>query len=293
MTLKIAFLGLGAMGSRMAANLIKAGFDVAVWNRTAARADPLVDLGAKRASSPLAAAEQADVIISMVRDDEASFEVWLNEETGALPAMQAGSVAIECSTLTIDHVRSLADAAKARGVQFLDAPLAGSRPQAEAAQLIFLVGGTPETLSTARPVLDAMGSTVHHAGAVGAGAAVKLAVNALLGIQAAAMAELIGMFGRNGVTPESAVEILGAVPVTSPAAKATAGMMLSGAFPPMFPVDLVEKDFGYIEAAGDRMPISQATRQVMRDAMAGGYGDDNFTGILRLYQRTEASAAAE
>lgn len=292
MTQKIAFLGLGAMGARMAGNLIKTGFEVTVWNRTAARADSLLQIGAAWAGTPAEAAKDADFVISMVRDDQASRDVWLASETGALGAIRDGATAIECSTLTVDHVHMLAAKAEVQGVPFLDAPLAGSRPQADAAQLIFLVGGDVAVLDTARPALEAMGSAVHHAGATGAGTAVKLAVNALLGIQAAAMAELIGMLQKTGTDPATALEILGATPVISPIAKGVASMMLAGAFQPMFPVDLMEKDFGYIQAAGDDMPMTAATRAVLQHAIEEGFGADNFTGLVRLYREADRATYA-
>lgn len=289
---RIAFLGLGAMGSRMAANLIKGGHEVTVWNRSSERVKPLADLGAATAGSPRAAAA-ADIVIAMVRDDEASRRVWLASDTGAAEGMAAGAVAVECSTLSVGWVRELGAHLASRRIAFSDAPLAGSRPQAEAGQLIFFVGGPEATVRRIMPVLTAMGSTVHAVGGVGAGVAVKLAVNALFGIQVAAMAEVIGLLKANGVDPARAIETIGATPVASEAAKGAAASMLVGSFAPMFPVELVEKDFGYIEAAAPAMPVSKATRQVMKNAIATGLGGDNLTGVVRLYRGGEMRHAAE
>jgi len=282
----IAFLGLGAMGARMALNLVAAGHSLAVWNRDASKAEALRAAGASVAGTPAEAARRADVVIAMLRDDEASRDVWLAEDTGALGAMAAGALAIECSTLTIGWARDLSRACDAAKVRFLDAPVAGSRPQAEAGQLIFLAGGDAQALAVAEPMLKAMGGAVHHAGPSGAGAAVKLGVNALLGVQVAAMAEIIGMLGANGVDAAKAIDILGATPVASPAAKGAAASMLASAFQPMFPVELVEKDFGYIEiaAGGGGMPMAAAARLVMQAAMARGLGDRNLTSLVELYR---------
>lgn len=282
---RIAFLGLGAMGSRMAQNLIDAGHTVVVWNRDPAKARPLGDRGALVAGSPRAAAVGADAVIAMVHDDIASRSVWLDAEHGALGAMPKNAVALDCSTLTLDWVNELADAAAARGIAFLDAPVAGSRPQAEARQLIFMVGGAASTLAAVQPILQAMGGAVHHAGPSGAGAAVKLAVNAMFGVQVAALAELLGALRGAGVDVARAIEIFGQTPVASPAAKGAAASMLAGNFAPMFPVRLVEKDFGYIEALGTagQLPIAQATRGVLRAAIAAGLGDLNLTGVAQLY----------
>src|ERR1700761_6043599 len=190
---RISFLGLGAMGSRMATNLLKAGHGVTVWNRTPGRAEPLVQAGARQAATPREAAEGAAFVMAMVRDDEASRHVWLDADQGALPVMSPDAVAIECSTVSVAWVQQLHEAAAERGIEMLEAPLSGSRPQAEAAKLIFFVGGKETTAKLAEPVLQPMAAAVHYAGSAGCGATVKLLVNTLLGIQVAAMAEIIGL----------------------------------------------------------------------------------------------------
>ncbi len=283
----IAFLGLGAMGSRMATNLIAAGYSVTVWNRSPGRQSLLVDQGARLAETPRAAAQGADAVIAMLRDDAASHSVWLDPETGALPAMKAGSIAIECSTLTARHVTILAQKASARGIGFVDAPVAGSRLQAEARQLIFMAGGTEADVSHVQPLLMAMGGAVHQAGGNGAGAAVKLALNALFGIQVAAVAEAIGALSRAGLDPARAIEIIGATPVASPAARGAALSMLAKNYAPMFPIDLAEKDFGYFAAlsaaAGADTPLADAARNVLRAAISRHMAGDNITGVMQLY----------
>ncbi len=285
--IRIAFLGLGAMGSRMAARLLAAGHDVTVWNRGPAKAVALAELGAKVAGSARAAASGAEIVFSMVRDDNASREVWFDRDHGALAGMSKGSVAVECSTLTLGWVRDWARQAGDMGMDVLDAPVAGSRPQAEGGQLVFLAGGSGEILDRVRPVLAAMGSAVHHAGSNGAGMATKLAVNALFGIQVAALAEIIGMLKQNGFDIARTAELIGLTPVMSPAARTAAGAMLTGAFAPLFPIELVDKDFGcVVEAAplGDAaMPMAAAARRVMSAAIARGLGNDNLTAIVRLY----------
>jgi 3-hydroxyisobutyrate dehydrogenase len=190
--MKVAFLGLGEMGSRMSTSLIRAGFEVTVWNRTSTRTAPLLSLGAKVANYPNAAAADADFVVAMLRDDAASRDVWTNPIYGALNAMKPGAIAIESSTLTVGWVKQLGELALAQRVSLLDAPVSGSTPAAESKQLVCLVGGDAVALERARPVFNALGGAIHHAGPTGSGAAVKLMLNALLGIQAAAMAELIG-----------------------------------------------------------------------------------------------------
>jgi len=283
----ITFMGVGAMGSRMALNLIRAGHNVCVWNRSADRSTPLIEAGASAANSSREAAKNADFVISMLRDNEASRRAWSESNNGALAGMKAGAVAIECSTLTVEWVRELYQRCAEKNIALLDAPVAGSRPQAEAAQLIFFVGGDKTALEQAQPVLNSMGSTIHYAGSSAAGASVKLAINALFGIQLAAMAELIGFFRGAGLDASLAVDILAATPVCSPAAKLAAGAMLAGKFAPLFPIELVDKDFSYAlasaEKGGTAVPMMQAAGNIYKKALAKGFGGDNITGVAKLY----------
>jgi len=283
----IAFIGMGAMGSRMAHNLIKAGHNICVWNRSVNRSMPLNEAGATIAKTPREAAESADFVVSMLRDDDASKTAWCDEQNGALVSMKAGAIAIECSTLTVGWVRELNQHCVDKDVFFLDAPVAGSRPQAEAAQLIFFVGGSEVIYEKALPVLEDMGNIVHYSGASGAGESVKLAVNALFGIQLATIAELIGLIKANGLDTGHAVEILTSTPVCSPAVKVAASAMLAGDYSPMFPISLVEKDLSYVVAPirGSElvMPMTQAAWHVFQHAIEKGLADDNITGIAQLY----------
>ena len=283
----IAILGVGAMGSRMAIALLKAGHAVTVWNRSPGRTDALVSAGAEAADNPRSAVRGVDFAISMVRDDLASQAVWLDPESGALSGLAENAVAIESSTLSVEWIRVLAGHCRAQGKTFLDAPVVGSLPQADAAQLIYLVGGEAEALARSEPVLRTMGGAVHHAGPTGSGAALKLAVNTLLGVQVAVVAELLSLMQGCGLKGERVVEILGVLPVCSPSAKAAAGSMLVGNFNPLFPIELVEKDLGFALAAaeetGSRLPMAEAARQVYAEAMTKGQGGDNMTGVVRLY----------
>lgn len=285
---KVAVLGLGAMGSRMAHSLLAAEHEVTVWNRSRAACAPLSAAGATVADTPRAAVAGAAFAIAMVRDDPASQAVWLDPDRGALAGLEPGAVGIDSSTLTVAFVRDLALRFAAAGRGFLDAPVAGSRPQAEAAHLIYLVGGDADVLAQAAPVLRAMGAAVHHAGQTGAGAAVKLAVNALLGVQVAALGEIIGFFERAGLDPARAVEILTATPVCSLAAKGALTSMLADSFAPMFPVELAEKDLGYVLATAAAvhaaMPVAEATHAVLATALARGFGPDHLTAVVRLYR---------
>lgn len=292
---RIAFLGLGAMGGRMAANLLKGGHEVTVWNRTPERTEPLAKAGARVAGSPREAAAGAAIVMAMVRDDAASETVWCDEAEGALDAMAEGAIAVESSTVTLGWTEELARRASERAVIFADAPVSGSRPQAEAARLIYLVGSDPETFRRIEPVLKTMGETIHHCGPVGTGVAMKLAINMLLGVQGAAMAEALGLLAKTGISAEAAVEIIGSTPVASPAARIAAGLMAKGDYEPLFPVDLMEKDFANIAAAAWSLqfeaPISKAVRGVYRKAVDAGFGDKNYPSVFELYKRETSTAS--
>ncbi|MEM9597209.1 MAG: NAD(P)-dependent oxidoreductase [Acidobacteriota bacterium] len=284
---KIAWMGLGAMGARMARRLLDAGHELTIYNRTPERAAPLGEAGARIAATPRRAADGAEIVIGMVTDDDASRELWLDPREGAVLGLGPGAVAVEASTVTPGWIRQLAPRIRERGADLLDAPVAGSRPQAEAGQLIFLVGGDGDALAKVRPALDRLGSAVHHVGPTGLGAVMKLAVNALFGVQVAAMAELLGFLERSGVGGERALEILGDLPVTSAAARGAAGSMVARRFDPMFPIDLVAKDFRYVaKAAGEagaEVPTAEAAGRVFSRAREAGLGAANISGVAQLF----------
>lgn len=280
----VALLGLGAMGSRMGAHVLQAGHTLTVWNRTPERADGLVASGATLAGSPREAAEGAEVVVAVVRDDEASRAVWAGPE-GAAAGLSPRAVAVEASTLTPGYVREWAGATGA--ARCLDAPVVGSRPQAEAAALVSLVGGAPEAVEAARPVLETWSKAVRHAGGTGAGATLKLAVNALFAIQAAAFAETLGMLMASGVDLQAAASFLGGLPITSPAAARLVGLMAGGEFAPNFPVGLVEKDLGYAVAhagaVGASVPVAEGARAAFARAIAEGHGGADIAGVAQVF----------
>lgn len=284
---KVGFLGLGAMGSRMAAGLLKAGHTVTVWNRSPEAAEALVASGARIAFSPKEAAEGADFVFAMVRDDDASQNVWLDSTNGALGGMHPGAVAIESSTLTPEWIRELSEHFRAKGISLLDAPVSGSRPQAEAGQLVYLIGGDAKVLSAAEPLLKVLGSSIRHVGPIGAGSLAKLTTNALLGVQVDTIAELIGMLQRRGVDPKQILDAVASTPVWSAVAGRIADSMLSGAFAPQFPIELIEKDFSYsVHTAGGEKnaPVITATRNVFRKAISEGLRDLNMTAVVKLFE---------
>ncbi|MEM9864800.1 MAG: NAD(P)-dependent oxidoreductase [Myxococcota bacterium] len=280
----VAFLGLGAMGRRMARRVIDAGYDVRLWSRSGVP-DGLE--GGQQAGSAREAAEGADLVISIVRDDDASRAVWSDPDTGALRALAKDAVAVESSTLTPARVLELHGEAAELGVALLDGPVVGPRPQAEAGALVFLLGGSSAPLERVRPVLESMGSAVRLLGPAGSGAKAKLVVNALLGVQVAFLAEALPMVERSGLDVRQTFEMLTSLPVTSPAAKLLGGFMLDERFAPLFPIELVAKDFAYAKAAakaaGASVPLIEAAADVFERADAEGLGDQNLTAAIKLY----------
>src|SRR6185312_10573024 len=186
-TLSVAVMGLGIMGRGMAENLIARGFKVAVYNRNPARAEPFKGR-ARIAATPAEAARDADIIVAMVTDDDASRGVWLSDG-GALTAAEPGAVIVEASTLSLAWGLELAGAARKAGLGFIDAPVTGSKQQAADGALRFLVGGAAADIDKARPALDAMGSDVVVMGPVGSGIVIKLINNFIAGVGVAAFAE--------------------------------------------------------------------------------------------------------
>lgn len=281
----ITVLGLGAMGSRMAHNLLQAGYRVTVWNRDPCRADVLVAAGASRAPTPAAAVTRADVVLSLLKDDRAARSVWLEQADAAIEGMPAAAVAVECSTLSADFSRAQQAALSERGLDYLEAPLVGSRPQAESAQLIHLVGGDEELLARIEPVLRVSATAIHHVGPVGAGMAAKLGVNALFAIQVAALGEILDGLAPAGIAAVDAIELLASLPVASPALIGAGRLVAANNYAPLFPIELVLKDLEYFSRLIDdaaSIPLTDTARRRYRDVADAGFGGDNIVAVTRL-----------
>jgi 3-hydroxyisobutyrate dehydrogenase len=287
---KVAFLGLGAMGSRMATNLLRAGHDLTVWNLTPAPMKTLVASGAKPATTPREAAEGNEFVMTMVTNDAASRQVWLDAGKGALLGMRPGAIAIDSSTLTPAWVRTLAGEMRKVGVMLLDATVSGSTPQAETADLVFLVGGNADSLQRAEPLLKTLGTTVRRAGPVGDGAFAKLVTNTLMGVQLAALAELIGMLKSQHIDAKQILEAVSATAMWNPHLTRDAESILTNNFETKFPVRLLEKDLDYTVQTGGgeaSMPTVSAVRNVFRRAIDQNLGNLNMTAIAKLFSKEQ------
>jgi 3-hydroxyisobutyrate dehydrogenase len=214
-TTRVAFIGLGRMGLGMAGRLLDAGHDVAVYNRTAGKAAPLAARGARLAASPRAAADGAAAVFSMVADDAASRAVWLGDE-GALAALGAEALVIECSTLSYDWVGELAGAATARGLRYIDGPVTGLPEVAARGALTLFVGAEAPDLASAGPYLAPLSERIIHFGGIGCGTAYKLMINLMGAVQIAAAAEGMALAERAGLDPAAVADAIALGAAASP-----------------------------------------------------------------------------
>jgi 3-hydroxyisobutyrate dehydrogenase len=240
----VAFLGLGAMGSRMASNLHAAGHALRVYNRDAGKAAPFAAKGAAACDSPAAAVRGAEFVVSMVADDVATRALMLGA-AGAIGAAAPGTVVIDSSTNTPAMAREAAQAAAARGVHYLDAPVSGSLAQAQGKELVFMVGGDKAAFDRAQPLFAAMGRLSRHMGGPGAGATIKLINNMLSGSATAAIAEAASVAEAAGADRAAALEILGEGAAGSRLLKTRLPKMFNRDFAPQFQLELMEKDLRY------------------------------------------------
>ncbi len=284
----IALLGLGTMGHGMAANLLKSGFPLTVWNRTKAKAEPLVRAGATVADSPAHAANRAVFILAMLADDAVSRAAWLGQD-GALAAMPSGSIAIECSTLSPDWIRELQEAVTHRGLRMAEAPVTGSRTQAEAGQLNFLVGADQETLAAVTPVLQCMSKEILHLGPVGSGAQLKLINNFLCAVQVTSFAEALVWMERTGLRLDSALDFLKRGAPGSGILSAMSERMTHRTYDVNFLLRLMAKDLRYARAAAAQLGVDVSTSSPALDlfnqAEEQGLGEKDMSAVVEVVRR--------
>jgi 3-hydroxyisobutyrate dehydrogenase len=249
----VAFIGLGRMGHGMAGRYLDNGFSVAVWNRSKSKAEDLIARGARWASSPADAAEGADAIVTMVADDEASRAVWLAKD-GAAATAKAGTLAIECSTISYQHALDLARELRGRGLVYIDSPVTGLPDAAASGKLTLLVGAEPADLERARPYLAPLSTTIRHFGAVGTGTVYKLINNLMGAIQIAGIAEGLAIAEQAGLDMKLVLEAVETGVAASPQvirhSKRMAARDFSGA---TFTAALRYKDAAYAVALAESL----------------------------------------
>ena len=285
---RVAILGLGTMGAGMARRLAAAGFPLTVYNRNSEKSAPFSKLGVFVAAAPREAASRADIVLSMVADDNSSRTVWEGSD-GALAGVLPGAVLIESSTLTVNWVRELAAKARQRGCEFLDAPVTGTRPHAESGELLFLVGGPAQVLATARPVFSVLGRDAVHLGPNGSGSYMKLINNFVCGVQAASFAEALSLIDASGLDSERAMSILINGAPGSPLVKRFWECANTSDLVPNFFLNLMAKDLRYASEEASRCGLQLETAApalaIFQLAIANGHGEEDVSAVFKSLRR--------
>jgi 3-hydroxyisobutyrate dehydrogenase len=265
----VAFIGLGAMGSRMAQNLAAAGFSLRVWNRDPAKSGAFAATGAIACASPADAAKGARFVVSIVADDRATRDVMLGAQ-GVLAGAASGTIILDSSTNTPAMSREIAAAAAAKGCSYLDAPVSGSTPQAQAKELVFIVGGDAAAFEQAKPVLGAMGKSMFRMGGPGTGATVKLLVNMITGTFLAALSEAAQVAEAADVDRDALLAVLGEGPTACRSLKSKLPKMLKRDFSPQFQLELMEKDLRYFQLLAQEVDRSTPVAALVRSQFQAG-----------------------
>lgn len=277
---RVGIIGTGIMGGGMALQLLRSGFSVVVWNRTAEKARPLVELGATAAATPAAVAAQADSVIVMVRDDAAVREVVLGP-VGALNGARPGTTIINCSTVTPGLGRQVGAAVEARGCHFMDAPVTGSRDAAASGKLGFLVSGRSEVVKSQTDILKALGQTITNFGELGNSAIFKLANNQLAATLLRAMGESLALCAAAGLERQTVVESL--VTTTARVCGLKKDKLVQRDWRTDFALELMLKDLDQALATAADMrvpvPLVASTREIYRKAVEAGRGGLDFTAV--------------
>ena len=286
----IAFLGLGIMGSRMAANLVKAGYPVTVWNRTAEKAAALAAQGAQQAATPAEAAQGKDVVITML-STPAVVEATALGPQGFLSAMPPGAIWMDSSTVNPSFSRRMSEQAASRGVHFIDAPVTGSKAPAASGQLVFLVGGDAADVEKVRPLMEKMGRSVVHAGGTGMGASLKMIFNALLGQSMLAFSEALVLGESLGLSRQLLFDTLTGAIVVAPSATSKRPKIESGDYEADFPLQWLQKDLELASLTayehGVAMPSENLAKAIYAMAVRAGYGELDLSAIYAfLSQQT-------
>ena len=288
--MRVAFLGLGIMGSRMAANVAAAGFELTVWNRTAEKAERFCEehTGVRCASTPADAATEAEIAITMVVDGAQVESVLLDPDHGAALGARPGTLFVDCSTIGPAATRELAGRLGEHEVALVDAPVTGSSPRAEDGTLTIMVGGTDGEFERARPLLEAMGEVIVHAGPLGHGQLVKLINNAVAATNAATLGQALTVAAKTGVDLNALTEVMAAGSGASTMLSLKAKPMREHDYSTLFKLSHMLKDVRLCldesEAAGAPFPFAALTREILATAAAGGYGDADFAALIEALE---------
>jgi len=291
---RIGFIGLGIMGSRMAANLAAAGYELTVWNRTAATAEAFAaEHGVNVAATPAELAAASDVVIKIVVNGEQVEEILVGEQ-GVIAGACPGMLCIDMSTISPAMAQSLGERLGEHGIAFIDAPVTGSSPGAEAGTLTIMAGGSESDLQRAAPIFDVLGAKTVHCGAVGQGQTIKVITNAIAASNAAVLAEALIVARGAGVDLAALTEVIDGGAADSRMAQLKAQPMIDRQYDTLFRLDHMIKDVDLaLElAAAEGIPFDYAaqTRELMAEASAEGFGEVDFAALYEALQsRTDAA----
>ncbi len=284
--MKIGFIGLGIMGSRMAANLQNKGHELVVYNRSKKKADPLIAGGAVWAPTPADVARQVGVIITMLAKPDAIAETALLGKNGFLGHCAVNTLWVDCSTVNPSFSRLMASEAAKRKVRFVDAPVAGSKGSAEQGQLLFFVGGEKKDVDEARPLFEAMGKTVFHVGGHGMGTAMKMVNNIMLAQAMVAFSEAIVLGESLGISRDLLFTTLLNSPVAAPFLAFKRSKIEEGKFDAEFPLQLMHKDLQLAaETAYETsvaLPLSNLAKEIYALAKKNGLGELDFSAVYKI-----------
>jgi len=287
---RVAFLGLGIMGSRMAANLVRSGYELTVWNRTEAKAaDFCRQHRAQLAATPAQAAADSGIVVTMVVDGAQVEHVLLGEE-GVAASGRPGTLCVDCSTIGPSATREIAARLAERGIRMLDAPVTGSSPRAQDGTLTIMAGGDSGDFDRAKPLLEAMGELIVHAGPLGHGQMVKLINNAVAATNAAVVGEALLVGARAGVDLDALSTVMSAGSGGSVMLSLKGGPMRSHDYSTLFKLDHMLKDVRLCleegQAAGVPFPFAALTREILTAAAGRGHGDDDFAALIEVLEAT-------
>lgn len=281
---KFGFIGLGIMGSAIARNLIRAGFDVTIWNRSPEKVAPLAALGAAVAETPRAVIEACPVTFTMLADPAAAESVCFGTN-GVLDGIGPGKGYVDMSTVDAATSRKIGAAVTARGGRFLEAPVSGSKKPAEEGTLIILAAGDRSLFDEAMPALAKMGQKVLYLGETGNGANMKLVVNMVMGGMMTAFCEGLALGEKAGLELAEVIDVLGAGALANPMFKLKGGLIIQGEFPTAFPLKHMQKDLRLAVALGDQLnhPLysAAAANEGFKRAKEMGLGDEDFSALYK------------
>jgi 3-hydroxyisobutyrate dehydrogenase/2-hydroxy-3-oxopropionate reductase len=281
---KYGFLGLGIMGSRMAARLVRAGLDVTVWNRNATKCGDLVSLGARQGATPRAVAAETDVVFAMVSDPQASLDLCFGPE-GVLAGLNSGHGYVDMSTVDPATSRKIARAVEGRGARFLEAPVSGTKKPAEDGTLVILASGDKSLYDQSLGAFEAMGKASFYLGEVGQAAKMKLVVNLVLGGMMELLGEALALGTKGGLTGEDVLKVLSEGAMGNPMFQVKGPMILKQDTTVSFPLKHLEKDLRLAAGLGQelhqKLPVTLAVQEVFRKALEAGWGDEDIAAVVR------------